>query len=120
MAARQRDYKAEYQSRIAKGLAEGKTRAQARGHGAERKGAVAASKALTARDLPGYLAKLKQGRSVKVMATLENGKVVEIARGKPGPLVEAWSEDDAEGGGYDWDHGYKGSSAVKTVQVIYS
>jgi hypothetical protein len=118
--ARVRDYRSEYARRIARGLAAGKTRSQARGHGAEKKGAVGASKDLTPRDLPAYLRKLKQGRSVKVMATLESGRVVEIARGKPGPLEKAWTEDDAEGGGYEWDRGYRGDDKVVRVQVIYS
>jgi hypothetical protein len=121
MPRRVRDYKAEYAARIAKGLARGLTRSQARGHGAERKGAVGASKGMSGPELKAYLGKLKQGRSVKVMATLENGRVVELARGKPGPMLDAWTEWDAEGGPWEWDRNYKGQdSAIVSVQVIYS
>jgi hypothetical protein len=119
VARKARDYKREYAQRIAKGLAAGRTRSQARGHGADRKGAVGASKELTARDLPSYLGKLKGDRSVKVMATLESGATVEIARGKAKTLAGLWSEDDAEGGGFAWDRGYRGKDSVVSVQVVY-
>lgn len=120
MARRARDYKKEYAARIAKGLARGLTRSQARGHGAESKGAVGASKGMSGPELRSYLGKLRQDRSVKVMATLENGQTVQLARGKPGPMLEAWTEWHAEGGPWEWSQGYRLQAPIISVQVIYT
>jgi hypothetical protein len=119
MPRRVRDYRAEYAARIAKGLARGLTRSQARGHGAESKGTVGASKGMALSDLPGYVGKLKPTRSVKVMATLESGRVVEIARGKPQAMLDWWEETIGEEG--DWsDLGPSATDSAVSVQVIYS
>lgn len=119
MARKARDYKLEYQRRIERGLARGLTRAQARGHGAERKGAVGVSKGMALKDLPGYVGKLKATRSVKVMATLESGRVVEIARGKPQAMLRWWEDRIGEDG--DWsDLGPSATDSAVSVQVVYT
>lgn len=118
--ARQRDYRREYQQRIQRGLQRGLTRSQARGHGAERKGAVAASpSALNVRDVPGYLARLRPDRKVKVQATMESGRVVTIGQGKAAGVRE-WLKDRTEGDEDFADTGPSTVDEVVAVQVIYS
>lgn len=72
--------------------------------------------------LHSFLGKLKPSRSVKVMATLEDGRTVTLARGKAGSLLDHWTEWDAEGGPWDWETGgYKKNDVpIVSVQVIYS
>ena len=120
MPRRVRNYKLEYARRIERGLARGLTRAQARGHGADRRGAVAASKGMSGPELHAYLGKLRKDRSVKVMATLENGQTVELARAKPGPMLEGWTQWPAEGGPWEWSQSYRNAAPIVSVQVIYT
>jgi len=122
MPRKPRDFRAEYARRIAKGLAAGKTRAQARGHGADTAKGFGVGKDLPPHRLEGFLGSLKEGRSVKLMATLEDGSTREIARGKAGSLkdhLRPWEEWDAEGGPFEWEHGYRGNSQVVAVTVVY-
>ena len=122
--ARQRDYKQEYARRIARGLARGLTRKQARGHAADRTrrspAPVAASpRSLNLNDLPAYVGRLREDRSVKVVAAMESGRRVEIARGKAGPMLDWFAEigDLEERFGTDW--GPSTTDHVVAVQVIY-
>lgn len=122
MARRQRDYRAEYARRIAKGLAEGKTRAQARGHGADTAKGFGVGRDISPQRLESYLGSLKDSRSVKLVATLADGSTREIARGKVGKLkgeMRNWTEWDAEGGPFEWDHNYRGDSTIVSVTVVY-
>ena len=120
MARAPRDYRAEYQARIQRGLQRGLTRSQARGHGADRKGAVAASpRALNVRDVPGYLARLRPDRKVKIQATMESGRVVTIGQGKAAGVRE-YLEDRMEDNEDFADQGPSTVDGVVAVQVIYS
>jgi hypothetical protein len=116
--ARQRDYKREYQQRIARGIARGLSRSQARGHGAERKGAVGATREMPLARLPGEIRKLRSNRSVKVMGTMESGQVIRLFQGKPGPMLEWFEEKVGDSGDYAL-LGPGGDDHVVSVQVIY-
>jgi len=120
VARKARDYKAEYARRIAKGLAEGKSRSQARGHGAERKGAIAASKPLSLSGAMAEVKKLRGSRQVKVVLTYENGATVQLF-GKGGWQASKIKEhlgtvedmeEYAEGLGYE-------EGEITAAQVIY-
>lgn len=117
--ARQRDFKAEYQRRVEKGKERGKSRTEARGHAVDRKGAVAASDGLSERGVIGYLARLRGTRSVKVMATFDDGSVREVARGRA-ESVKSWlKEQAAEDVGTGKAPKYEPAEAV-SFQVIYT
>lgn len=79
MARKQRDYKAEYQRRIASGLRRGQTRKEARGHAADltksqrAAGALVVNRGLTETQAMTKLAQLGEGRRVKVIVTLSDG-----------------------------------------------
>ena len=120
MPRKPRDYKAEYQRRIERGLARGLSRSQARGHGAERKGAVGAStRALDLKGLPAYVGRLRGDRSVKVMATMESGRTMQIARGKAGPMLDWFEEIGDLEEAFGTDFGPSTQDQVVAVQVIY-
>lgn len=106
-----------YRRRIERGLARGLTRAEARGHG--RRGAVRASRDIPLSQLPGRVRRLRADRRVKVMATLESGRILEIFRGKPGPML-AWFEELIGDSGDYADLGPGGDDHVVSVQMIWS
>jgi hypothetical protein len=114
-----RNYKEEYARRIARGLAAGKTRAQARGHGADVKRAAPQVVKLSAiKSIPGRLRGLRPDRSVRIMATHESGMVSRIGEGKAGRLRE-WIEERIED---DENFAMIGPSTVDVVvsiQIFY-
>jgi hypothetical protein len=119
--ARQRDFKAEYAARIARGLAAGKSRSQARGHGAEKRGAVGATQPMPPRRAQAEILKLRDTRQVKVVLTYENGAKVQLfgkggwqaAKIKEHLLTVEDMQEYAEGMGYE-------EGQVVSAQVIYS
>lgn len=126
MARRPRDYKAEYARRIERGLARGLSRSQARGHGAERKGAVGASPPLPATGVDAYLGRLKGERRAKVQVTFDDGSVMTLGGKRGGQkaaglreyiqelIDEYGSLEEAAAAG-----GYAGRGAVAGFQVVY-
>lgn len=90
MARKPRDYKVEYQRRIASGLRRGQTRKEARGHAADltksqrAAGALVVHRGLTEAQVMAKLSQLGGSRRIKVIIAFSDGSFVTLIGNKGG------------------------------------
>lgn len=134
MARKHRDFKAEYQRRIASGLRRGQTRKEARGHAADltksqrAAGALVVNRGLTAAGAMTKLSQLGEGRRAKVIVTLSDGTHMTLVGKKGGQrprgarerlqeLIDEFGDLDAavEASGYG-----SASATIISINVVYA
>ena len=131
---RQRDFRAEYQRRIASGLRRGHTRKEARGHSADltrsqrAAGALVVNRGLTETQAMTKLAQLGEGRRAMVIVTLSDGTHMILVGKKGGQrpkgarerlqeLIDEYGDLDAAVAA----SGYGSTTAtITSINVVYS
>lgn len=134
MARKPRDFRAEYQRRIASGMRRGQTRKEARGHAGDltksqrAAGALVVNRGLTEAAVLTKLSQLGEGRRAKVIVTFSDGSFVTLVGKKGGQrpkgarerlqdLIEEYGslEAAAEASGYVSE-----GTVVTSINVVYS
>lgn len=134
MARKPRNYRLEYQRRIASGLRRGQTRKEARGHAADltksqrAAGALVVNRGLTAAGAMTKLSQLGESRRAKVIVTLSDGTHMVLIGKKGGQqpkgarrrlqeLIDEFGDLDAAVKASEYG---SPSATITSINVVYS